>query len=123
LLETTESLADFPDLDVSEDLMAKLYAIPQTKRKFRLSFDFLLKPSLQPILTAVTVLMTLISFYTFHPDKTAIDKSINRQFHQGYRKVGSLYSKAESFAASLGQHKDSILDSIKNTKLFGRSEE
>lgn len=121
--ETTEALSDFPELEVSKDLMAKLYAIPHTKRKFRLSFDFLVKPSLQPILAAATVLMTLISFYTFHPDKANIDKNINRQFHQGYRRVGSLYSKAESFAASLGQHKGNILDSIKSTKLLGGDEE
>lgn len=123
LQDTTESLSDFPELEVSGDLMAKLYAIPQTKRKFKLSFDFLLKPSLQPILAAATVLMTLVSFYTFNPDKANIDKTINRQLHQGYRKVGSLYSKVESFAASLGQHKESILDSIKSTKLFGMGEE
>jgi len=123
LQETTESLSDFPELEVTEDLRAKLYAIPQTRRKFSLRFNFLLKPSLQPILAAATVLMTLISFYTFHPDKAAIDKAINRQFHQGYRTIGSLYSKAESFAVSLGEHKNSILDSIKSAKLFGRGEE
>jgi len=123
LQETTTSLSEFPELKVSDDLMGKLYAIPQTKRKFRLSIDLLLKPSLQPILAAATVLMTLISFYTFHPDKVAIDKSINRQFHQGYRTIGSLYAKAESFAVSLGQHKDTILDSLKSNKLFGRGEE
>jgi anti-sigma factor RsiW len=123
LQETTASLSDFPELDVSEDLMARLQAIPQTKQRFRARFNFLLKPSLQPILAAATVLMTLISFYTFHPDKATIDKTINRQFHQGYRTVGSLYSKAESFAASLGEHKDSILNSLKSVKLFGRSEE
>ena len=123
LQETTAALSHFPELEVSENLMEKLHAIPQEKRKFRLRFDFLLKPSLQPILAAATVLMTLISFYTFHPDKAVIDKNINRQFHQGYRKVGSLYSKAESFAASLGEHKDSILDSLKNSKLFGKGEE
>ncbi len=123
LHETADSLSYFPDLEVSGQLMEKLYTIPQAKRKFKLNFDFLLRPSLQPILAAATVLMTLISFYSFHPDKAVIDKNINRQFHQGYRKVGSLYSKAESFAASLGQHKDSILDSIKSTKLFGKGEE
>jgi anti-sigma factor RsiW len=123
LQETTASLSEFPESEVSENLMAKLHAIPQTRRKFKLSFDFLLKPSLQPILAAATVLMTLISFYTFHPDKANIDKTINRQFHQGYRTVGSLYSKVESFAASLGGHKDSLLDSLKNAKLFGRGEE
>jgi predicted anti-sigma-YlaC factor YlaD len=123
LQETTGSLSEFPELEVSNDLMAKLYALPQTKRKFKLSINFLLKPSLQPILAAATVLMTLISFYTFNPDKANIDKAINRQLHQGYRKVGSLYSKAESFAVSLGHHKDSILDSIKSAKLFGISEE
>jgi predicted anti-sigma-YlaC factor YlaD len=123
LRETTDSLAHFPQAEVSEELMDKIYAIPTQKKKFRLSLDFLLKPSLQPILAAATVLMTIVSFYTFNPNRDAINKSINRQLHLGYRKVGAIYSKAESFAVSLGEHKDNILESIKSSKLFGRSEE
>ncbi|MBN1222544.1 MAG: zf-HC2 domain-containing protein [Candidatus Aminicenantes bacterium] len=123
LKETTDSLAHFPQAEVSDGLMQRLYATPVQKKKFRLLPEFLLRPSLQPILAAATVLMTLVSFYTFNPNRDAINKSINRQLHQGYRKVGKIYSKAESFAVSLGEHKDNILESIKSTKLFGRSGE
>ena len=123
LQETTDSLARFPQAEVSEGLLEKIYAIPTQKKKFSLRLDFLLKPSLQPILAAATVLMTVVSFYTFNPNRDAINKSINRQLHLGYRKAGYIYSKAESFAASLGEHKDNILESIKSVKLFGRGEE
>jgi len=120
---TTDSLSRFPQAQISEDLLQRLHAIPARRKRVRFLPGFLLRPSLQPILAAATVLMTLVSFYTFNPNKDAIDKSINRQLHLGYRKAGKIYSRAEAFALSLGEHKDNILESIKSTKLFGRSEE
>ncbi|MGB2843782.1 MAG: zf-HC2 domain-containing protein, partial [Candidatus Aminicenantaceae bacterium] len=50
--ETKESLADFPELEISEDLLDRLYSIPGKKKRFKLGFDFLLRPSLQPVLAA-----------------------------------------------------------------------
>jgi len=104
----------------------RLYSIPSKKRKFKLSFpsfDFLLRPALQPVLSAATIVLIIISFYFFNPDKSLIDKSINRQIHLGYSKIERLYAKAESFTDSMGEHKDNILVSLNNIKLFGGTED
>jgi predicted anti-sigma-YlaC factor YlaD len=121
LRDTQESLADFPQAEMSEELLERLYDIPHKKKKFRLSLDFLVRPALQPYMAAATILLTVMSFYLFHPEKSAIDKSINRQVHMGYGKIGKLYSEAETFTTSLGEHKDNILDTIKRKQPFGRS--
>ncbi|MFC2169589.1 anti-sigma factor family protein [Acidobacteriota bacterium] len=119
LTSTRLALANFPEAEVSESLLKRLYQIPQKKKRFSLGLDFFLRPSLQPVLTIATVLLTLVSFYFFHPNRNLINKSINRQIHQGYSEVGRLYTKAESFTASLGEYKELILFSLKETKLFG----
>jgi predicted anti-sigma-YlaC factor YlaD len=121
--ETQESLADFPQAEMSEELLETLYTIPHKKKRFQLSLNFLVRPALQPYLAAATILLTIMSFYLFHPEKSTIDKSINRQVHLGYSKIGRLYSEAETFTTSLGEHKDNILDTIKRKQPFGRSED
>lgn len=121
LRETQESLTDFPQAEMSNELLDRLYEIPNRKKKFRFNLNFLVRPALQPYLAAATILLTVLSFYLFHPEKSAIDKSINRQVHLGYSKIGKLYSEAEEFTASLGEHKDNILDTIKSKQPFGRS--
>lgn len=118
--ETMESLTEFPELDVSESLLDRIYTIPGKKRRFQFSFDFLLRPSLQPILAAVTILLAIISLYMFHPERNRVNKFVDRQIHLGYSKVGKLYSKAESFATSLGEHKENILVSLRNISPFGQ---
>jgi len=97
LKESQESLADFPQLEVSENLLDRLYTIPSEKKRFRLSLNFLLRPSLQPVFAAATILMIVMSFYLFHPNRRSIDKSIDRQIHLGYSKIERMYAKAESF--------------------------
>jgi hypothetical protein len=123
LKEAKESLTDFPELEVSENLMNRLYAIPSKKKKLMPSFDFLLRPSLQPVFAVATVFLIMISFYFFNPDKKFIDKSISRQIHLGYNKVEKLYAKAESLTDNLDSYKDSLLTSLKDIKIFGRNED
>lgn len=124
LKQTHQALAGFPELEPSKDLLSALYAIPEKKKKrFSLSLDFLLRPSLQPILTAATVFLTLVSFYVFHPDKKFINRSIDRQIHLGYSQAEKLYAKAGSWADDLGVYKDNILTSLKEMKIFGGNEE
>lgn len=123
LKETRRALSGFPELEVSEHLSEHLYSIPAKNKRFRLSFDFLLRPSLQPVLAAATIFLTLISFYAFNPNRKAIDKSIDRQFHLGLNEVKRLYAKAETFTSNLGEYKDNFLVSLKNIKIFGGTEE
>ena len=121
--ETMESLTGFPELDVSERLLDRIYAIPSKKRRFQFSFDFLLRPSLQPILAGATILLAVISLYMFHPERNRVNRFVDRQIHLGYSKVGRLYAKAESFATSLGEQKENILVSLKNINPLGRDED
>lgn len=117
--EAQAALFGFPEVQVGESLMSKLYAIPEKKKRFRFSLDFLLRPSLQPILAAATIFMTLLSFYLFNPDKKYIDRAIDQKIHQGYSRVEKLYARAGSWTDRLGDYKDSVLGSIKNWKIFG----
>lgn len=121
--ETKESLSFLPELEVSGNLLGRLYSIPEKKKKFKLSLDFLLRPSLQPILAAAAILMIMISFYVFNPNRNYINKSINYQIHLGYSKIEKLYAKAESFTDNLGAYKDNILVSLEKAKTFRENED
>ncbi len=114
LKEATESLVSLPELEVSQGLLNQLYSIPGKKKRFSLALDFFLRPSLQPILAIIAILLTLVSFYFFNPNKKSFNRAISRHLHLGYSQVGKLYAKAESFTASLGEYKDTILVSLKN---------
>lgn len=114
LEETTGFLVDFPELEVNDRLLNQLYSIPEKKKRFSLGLGFFLRPSLQPVLAAITIVLTLVSFYFFNPNKKSFDREISRRLHLGYSQVGKLYAKAESFTASLGEYKDTILVSLKN---------
>jgi len=119
LRDARAALSDFPEVEVSQSLMSRLYAIPEKKKKYSFSLDFLLKPSLQPIFTAATVLLTITSFYLFSPDKKSIDRMIDLKIHQGYSQVEKLYAKAGSLTDRLGDYKNTVLGSLKNWKIFG----
>lgn len=121
--ETRMSLTTFPEIEISEDLIKRLYDLPQKKKRFSLVFDFLLRPSLQPVMAAVTILLMAVSFYIFHPNRSAIDRALERQLHIGYSKVERLYAEAESITHSLNEYKDNLLVSIKNLKPFRGNED
>jgi anti-sigma factor RsiW len=121
--EARMSLTSLPELEISEDLIKRLYDLPQKKKGFSLVFDFLLRPSLQPVMAAATVLLVIVSFYMFHPNRSAIDRALERQFHIGFSKVERLYAEAESITHSLNEYKDNLLVSIKNLKPFRGNED
>jgi len=121
--ETRKALADFPELEVSENLQSRLYAIPEAKKRFRFKLDFFMRPSIQPILAAATILLTLFSFYAFNPNRDQINKSINRQLHLGISKVERLYARAESFTNQLTGYKDELLVSMKNINILKKDDE
>ncbi len=118
-----KALTGFPELEVSPSLQARLVAIPERRKKFSLSFDFVLKPSLQPVFAAGAVFMTLLSFYLFNPDKKNIDRAIDQKIHSGYSQVEKLYSRAGSFTDRLGDTAENVFVSVKNWKIFGGNED
>jgi len=117
-----KALAGFPKLEVSPRLHARLAAIPERKKKFSFSLDFLLKPSLQPVFAAATIFMTLLSFYLFNPDKKNIDRAIDLKIHSGYSQVEKLYAKAGSFTDRLGDTAETVYVSVKNWKVLSGNE-
>jgi anti-sigma factor RsiW len=123
LRETQEALAGFPELEPSPALMVKLYAIPEKKRFFKQAFDFLLRPSLQPVFAAFSTLFIALSFVFFLPQGRGIQKALNRQLHLGYSQVEKLYAKAGSFTDELGSIKDSVVDSLKTLNPLKGQEE
>jgi len=118
-----KALAGFPELEVSPGLQARLAAIPERKKKFSVSFDFLLKPSLQPVFAAGAVFMTLLSFYLFSPDKKNIDRAIDLKIHSGYSQAEKFIAKAGSFTDRLGDTAQNVFVTVKSWKLFGGNEE
>jgi predicted anti-sigma-YlaC factor YlaD len=123
LREVSASLRNLPEVEISPDLQRRLLAIPDRKRRFRFSLDFLVRPALQPVLAAATVFLTLVSFYAFSPQRDAINKSIERQFHLGYQTIGKLYTRAESFTSSLAGYKDNLVVTLQNKNPLRREEE
>ena len=121
--ETNEALSLFPEIEVSAQLKSRLYEIPTQKKRFFFKLDVLLRPALQPVFAGATIFLMLISFYAFHPDRITINKTINREIHKGYSKVGQLYTQAESFAVSLFDQTDTLLDSLKNSNIFKGKED
>jgi len=121
LAEAREALAGIPELEVSEALLTRLRAIPEERRRFSFSRDFLLKPALQPVFAAASVLLTVLSFYLFSPDRRAIDLAINRQIHYGFGQVEKLCARAGSLTDRLDAYKDELVGSLKGLKIFGRS--
>jgi len=125
LEEIHESLTDFPELEVSQSLRERLYALPRKKRKFSLALDFFLRPSLQPVLAVASVFFILLSFYFFHPNKKSINQSLEQQLHLGYSKIVRLYAKTGYFKEDLNAFKENFLDSLqqRKTELLGGNED
>jgi len=123
LKETKESLSSWPELEVRPSLLHRLYSIPEKKKRFKLSFDFLLRPSLQPILAGAAILMMVISFFAFNPHRKNISRTINLKLHRSYSQIEKLYAKAESLTGDLAAYKDEILVSLQKKKPLGGNED
>jgi hypothetical protein len=121
--EVSLSLTTFPEVEVSRELQSRLHAIPDKKKRFRLNLDFLIRPSLQPIMAAATVVLTVVSFYAFNPNRSDINKGVVRQYHSGRQKIVQLYAKAESFTSSLAGQRDVLLETLKTKNPLKREEE
>ncbi len=121
--EIKESLADFPEFEVSEELLSSLYSLPERKKKLSHLGDFFLHSSLQPILASAVILLTLVSFYFFNPERALISKSLSRNFHLGYSKVERLCVRAASLTGYVSGYKDYLFASLKNIAPFAEKEQ
>ena len=91
------------------------------RRRFRLSFDVLLRPSLQPVFAVATILAVGISLYMAGPDKKRIDQFINRQIHLGYSAFEKLTARAGALTDNLGAAADSLFVSLGKINPLGKT--
>jgi len=124
--EAREILAGWPERDPSPLLLRKLVAIPASTKKtprLRSVRDFLLRPSLQPAFAWAAGLLVFISLLIFSPQGQSLQKSLDRQIHRGYDKIGKLYAKAGSLTDEFGSYKDTVLDPLRTVGVLKKSEE
>ncbi len=121
--EMLGTLDGFPEIEPSPALLSRLHAIPRRRRIFRPAFDFLLRPALQPVYAAFTVLFVALSFVLFHPEGRGIQKSLNRQLHLGFSQVEKLYSEAGSVRDDIVVFTNTFLDSFKTINPLKGKEE
>jgi anti-sigma factor RsiW len=112
--EAEGALAGFPEVEPGPELMARLYAIPARPTGFRALVDFFVRPALQPVFAAVSVLLVAVSFIFLTPQGRSVQKVIDRQIHAGYSRVEKLYAKAESVPGEINSLKTTVVDSLKN---------
>lgn len=118
------SLSDFPELEASPSLLSKLRTLPEKSKKAPFRLDFLVKPSLQPVYAAATVLLVVISFYTFNAqNRQTVNKAVSRQFHIGRGRVEKLLARAEGITDGMGAYRDNLLDSFKSLQLLSKKGE
>ena len=116
-------LASFPEIEPGPALIEKLSRIPEGKRRRRPILGFFLKPSLQPIFTAATIFLTLLSLYFLNPDRKAFDKAVSRQFHRGISRIERLYAKAGAVTDTLGAYANSVFVALKAINPLGQGED
>lgn len=116
------ALAAFPDIEPAPVLMQKLRTVPAPRRRFRLSFDVLLRPSLQPVFAVATILAVGFSLYMASPDKKRIDQAINRQIHLGYSAFEKLTARAGALTDSLGAAADNLFVSLGKINPLGKTD-
>ncbi|HEX2694579.1 MAG TPA: zf-HC2 domain-containing protein [Acidobacteriota bacterium] len=121
--DARDALASLPELEPSPDLLRRLYAIPERKKRFRPVRDFLLRPSLQPVFAGATGLMVFLSFLAFSPAGRSLQKSLNRQVHAGYGRIERLYVKAGSIPDEIGGRKESLLGSLRSVDILRKGGE
>ena len=121
--DTREALDGFPELEPSPVLIEKLSTFPRKKRFFRPVIELLLRPALQPVYAASTVLLIALSFVLFHHEGRGIQKAVSRHLHVGYSKVEKLYAEAGSIKDELVSYTNVVLDSFKAINPLKEKEE
>lgn len=98
--------ASFPEVEPSEALFARLYAIPEEKREkrglVRPVFEWLTRPALQPVYAAVTAFVAVLTFVLFHPEGQGIRKKLDIGLHRGLGTVEKLYADAGTIKGQVG---------------------
>lgn len=124
--ETMAAGKGFPEIEPAPALFARLYDIPEAasrkKRLFRPAFNWLTRPSLQPVYATLTGLLIVLSFVLFHPEGRGIRKQIDIQLHRGIGTVEKLYADAGSVKGEIKALSANVVKSFNTLGLLGGDE-
>ncbi|MEN6560683.1 MAG: zf-HC2 domain-containing protein [Acidobacteriota bacterium] len=124
--EGLEAAAGFPEIEPSPALVARLYAIPEKARErksaARTVFDWLTRPSLQPVYAAATAVLIVLSFVLFHPEGQGIRKRIDVGLHRGIGTVEKLWADAGTLKGQVGALTGNVIKSFNTLGLLGDKE-
>ncbi|HEK84906.1 MAG: zf-HC2 domain-containing protein [Candidatus Saccharicenans sp.] len=117
-----QELRNLPEVEPSEDLLHRLYLIPEKstvqKEKFSrkgfFGWKFWLSPAFQPVLIAVTALMMIISLFSFTPVGKSWQKTAWFEIHQGYSLAQKLLVKAGVWTDKIKGYQEDFMASIKS---------
>jgi len=113
LRDTEAALTGFPELRVSRGLVRKLYAVPAQEKTAAPKFGFFVQLIRQPLFVPAAALVVAAAIFVTSPDRDAILRTLNRQAHIGYSKVGRVYAQAGSLLDKLNSYKEDALVSLK----------
>ncbi|MBN1938296.1 MAG: zf-HC2 domain-containing protein [Candidatus Aminicenantes bacterium] len=117
-----EALAVFPEVDPGTELRGRLVSIAAPRQKFSL-FTLLRKPSLQPVLTAASVLGVVASLYLLNPGRRDFEKNVVRTFHRGVGRVEKLYAQAGGITGSIGSFAENLYASLRSSNPLERDKD
>ncbi|MGZ5469558.1 MAG: hypothetical protein ACXW2H_10670, partial [Candidatus Aminicenantales bacterium] len=92
------------------------------KHVFRPVFEWLTRPSLQPVYATLTGLFIVLSFVLFHPEGRGIRKQIDIQLHRGIGTVEKLYADAGSVKGEIRALSANVVKSFNTLGLLGGDE-
>ena len=113
LRDTEAALTGFPELKVSRGLLRKLYGLPAQEKTTTPKYGFFVRLVRQPAFVPAAALVVAAAIFVTSPDRDAILRTINRQAHIGYSKVGRVYAHAGSLLDKLNSYKEDALVSLK----------
>jgi anti-sigma factor RsiW len=128
--ETLAATAGFPEAEPSAALMARLYAVPEEaaaakagrRSLARTVFDWLGRPSLQPVYAAGAAVLMALTFVAFHPEARGIRKRIDVGFHRTVGAVEKLYADAGGLKGEIRALSADVLKSFNTLGLAGGNE-
>lgn len=113
LLQDAEAaLTGFPELKVSPGLRHRLYALPAESRETAPKTGFFARLVRQPAFVPAAAFLLAAAIFVSSPDRDAILRTISRQAHIGYSKIGRVYAQAGSFFDKLNSYKEDALVSL-----------
>jgi anti-sigma factor RsiW len=114
LRQTERALAHFPEVEPSDRLLDRLYALPgRMAESPSPRGGFILRLVRQPVFVPAAVVLLAVCLFVTNPHRDAVLRAVNRQVHRGFNTVEKVYAQAGSWLDKLNAYKEDALVSLK----------